>query len=209
MTIITDHNHKVVSVSVIPGLVHIPPGFHLYFPAKCKNGIPAEGDTYVESEWMWPLPGNNKFIPEDGHAGSFGAVRKFDVHCGVDLYCDFGQPVAAVEDGVVVALDIFTGPFADSPWWNETYAVYVEGETGVVVYGEIKPNKHITPGHKVQRGECIGSVITVLKKDKGLPMNMLHLELHKKGTRTWKWWKLDEPMPESLLDPTIHLKFAL
>lgn len=207
MTIITDSEHKVVSVSLIPGLGSVPSDFHVYFPAKCKE-LPSEGDTYIECDWAWPLPGSDRFIPETGHAGSFGAVRKFDIHCGVDLYCDLNQEVVAVEDGVVVALDIFTGVLAGSPWWNETYAVYVEGESGVVVYGEIKPTEKMTPGCKVKRGDLIGNVITVLRKDKGLPMNMLHLELHKKGTRTWQWWNLESPKPDTLIDPTIYLKMA-
>ena len=57
MTIITDENHVVKSVSLIPGLGSIPSNWHCYFPAKCKDGIPAEGDTYEEpGEDIMKLP---------------------------------------------------------------------------------------------------------------------------------------------------------
>lgn len=49
MCIITDENHIVKSVSLIPGLVKIPDTWHLYFPANCKiNKSPNEGDYYKE-----------------------------------------------------------------------------------------------------------------------------------------------------------------
>ena len=34
-------------------------------------------------------------------ANRWGAVRKFDNHTGVDLFCDPGTPVYAIEDGEV------------------------------------------------------------------------------------------------------------
>ena len=39
---------------------------------------------------------------KDDHPGAFGAIRKFDVHTGVDLYCKKRTPICAVEDGEVV-----------------------------------------------------------------------------------------------------------
>lgn len=163
-----------------------------------------------ELKWLWPLLGVNKNIPEPWQAGAFGAVRKFDVHCGVDLYCRPDQLVHAVEDGRVVALDIFTGPDATppSPWWNTTCAVYVEGKSGVVVYGEIEIDRNIHLLDSVKRGDVIGRVVTVLMKDKGLPMTMLHLELHKPGTRAYKIWELgiEGNRPVTLLNPTEFLE---
>jgi murein DD-endopeptidase MepM/ murein hydrolase activator NlpD len=44
------------------------------------------------------------------HAGGvFGAVRKYDIHTGIDLYCELEDPVYAIEDGVVVNVCHFTG----------------------------------------------------------------------------------------------------
>lgn len=154
--------------------------------------------------WQWPLPGVDKL---SSYQGSFGAVRKYDVHCGVDLYCEPHQLTVAVEDGIVVGIEKFTGEFAtpSTSWWNDTYAVLVEGASGVVVYGEIEPTNTIQVGKKIRQGQTLGYVITVLKKDKGLPMTMLHLELHKPGTKETVTWNLNEPRPESLLDPSDKL----
>ena len=137
--------------------------------------------------------------------GTFGFVRKHHIHEGVDLYCEDGALVTAVEDGVVVAVIPFTGLLAipPSPWWNETQAVLVEGASGVVVYGEILTLA--LPGYPVKAGGTIGVVRTVLKVDKGRPMSMLHLELHEHGTRNAYDWPVGGPMPPSLRNPTPFL----
>lgn len=63
--------------------------------------------------WRWPLdPLREHPLPRAPHAGAFGATRRHDVHTGIDLYADEGDAVVAVEDGVVVALEDFTGPGA-------------------------------------------------------------------------------------------------
>jgi hypothetical protein len=38
---------------------------------------------------------------------------------------------------------------------------------------------------------------------------MLHLELYRHGTRAAVWWRLDEPRPANLLDPTPYLLNAV
>lgn len=153
--------------------------------------------------WLWPLVNKNP-VPTGAHPGAFGTDRKHDIHTGVDLYCDEHDPVFAVESGVVVKRGIFTGPYVGSPWWNTTQYTMVEGESGVVCYGEIYPILYEV-GTIIHMGYIIGSAQTVLKKDKGLPMTMLHLELYKHGTRDIVSWSLGEPQPPSLLDPTGYL----
>jgi len=155
-------------------------------------------------QYKWPLMGEYKYT---SHQGMFAAVRKYDIHTGVDCYCDPDQLVVSMEDGVVVKIEEFTGENAvpPSPWWNNTKAVFVEGKTGVFVYGEIKPLDSLKVGEKIKAGKILGRVVTVLKKDKGLPMTMLHIELYKTGTRETVIWNLEEAQPESLLDPTLFL----
>ena len=142
-------------------------------------------------------------LPLAPHPGAFGVARKNHIHEGVDLYCAEGTPVYAVEPGRVVAVVPFTGTIAGSDWWHDTYAVLVEGETGVVVYGEITPGR--VTGENIAAGDCIGHVKQVLKNDKGRPMAMLHLELYDHGTRDAVEWKNDTPRPRGLRDPTPYL----
>jgi len=169
----------------------------------------------------WPLPGVSAEVLEPPHPGSFGAVRKFDVHCGIDLYCPDGSLVVAVESGTVVAVEkYYTGPNSEppSPWWFETQAVLVEGESGVICYGEVDTD--LNRGQVVTSGDKIGRVKRVLKKDKGKPTSMLHFELYRMGIRESGIWNHDpEEMtgqwclpgigkPSGLLDPTELLKEA-
>lgn len=156
--------------------------------------------------WCWPLANTAPLLPDA--PGSFGAIRKHDVHSGVDLYCEVGQVVVAVEDGEVVAIEKFTGPNADdpSPWWNDTEAVLVRGASGVVVYGEVQLERHVRPGCKVRAGEPIAVVARpVLPVFKGRPTVMLHLELRTFEATGTTWWPRGGPQPPTLQDPTPHL----
>lgn len=161
-------------------------------------------------QWIFPLKNHTLAVPsEDWHPGKFGFRRKFDYHhTGIDLYAKEGDPVLAVEDGIVVAIENFTGPMNGTPWWNDTWAILVEGPSGVVVYGEVLQHPDIDVGVTVTKGQEIGSVLTVLKelvtKDwiPGHSRSMLHLELHQNGTRATSWWKVGELQPPTVLNPT-------
>jgi hypothetical protein len=74
-----------------------------------------------------------------------------------------------MEAGQIREIDRFTGAGAGSPWWNETWAVLVEGASGGIIYGEIEPAPGLGPGLRVNEGTLLGAVRRVLKKDKGLP----------------------------------------
>ena len=157
--------------------------------------------------WNFPLKNYTHTVPStSNHPGSFGAIRKYDIHTGVDLYCSEGELVYPVELGTVVKIEIFTGVRAGSPWWEETWAVWVEGKTGLVVYGEINP--HVAVGDTISSlNTVLGAVKRVLKKDKGLPTSMLHLELYNKHMSdicVWTW-DLGKDQPKDLLDPTFYL----
>lgn len=117
------------------------------------------------------------------HYGSFGTRRKFNVHSGVDLYAPVGENVYAVEDGEVVWCGWFTGSNCGTPWWNDTRALYVEGDTATIIYGEIQEIDSLQEGSLVKRGQVIGNVMEVLKKDKGKPTSMLHFSTKPRGYR--------------------------
>lgn len=141
-------------------------------------------------------------IPLEPHPGAFGVARKFHTHEGVDLYCADGTPVFAMEAGKVVAIEDFTGAAAGSPWWFDTKSVLVEGQSGVVCYGEITPESDLKVGRNIERGQRLGAVKMVLRKDKGRPRSMLHVELHRPGTTHTSPWMHGDPRPATLLDPT-------
>jgi hypothetical protein len=127
----------------------------------------------------------------------------------VDLYCDEGASVFAVETGSIVAIEQFTGAAAGSPWWNDTWVILMQGSSGVVAYGELsKPEaSRIRVGSLVLAQEALGRATRVLIRDKGLPSTMLHLELYAPGTVTTSWWR--KSRPEGLMDPTPFLAEAL
>ncbi|MBI5518045.1 MAG: hypothetical protein HY909_30020 [Deltaproteobacteria bacterium] len=165
----------------------------------------------LPAPWRWPL-GDGASAPPTlapGHPGAFGATRRHDVHTGLDLYCDEDAAVLAVEDGLVVAVERFTGPAAGSPWWRDTLAVLVEGASGVVLYGELAPAEGVREGRALRAGDLVGRVRRVLARDKGLPVTMLHLELYARGAREAVWWRHGEGRPEALRDPTDALAEAL
>jgi murein DD-endopeptidase MepM/ murein hydrolase activator NlpD len=149
---------------------------------------------------MPPIPDGHQ------HPGAFGIDRHKHVHTGVDLYAPYGCPVHAMEAGRVTHIEWFTGPSINMPWWNDTRAVYIEGETGVFNYGEIQEVPTLKVGDQVKTGDVIGYVVTVLRKYKGRPMSMLHVELYDHGYKDdWGEWKIGDPQPEHLKDPTPYL----
>lgn len=160
--------------------------------------------------WLWPLSkSSTRALPIRGDVGSYGCIRKHDVHTGVDLYCDPGTVVVAVEAGTVVGVEQFTGAAADSPWWLDSWAVLVEGVSGVVAYGELSRHNLPSVGDAVARGQSLGEVTSVLTPKADRPTTMLHLELYQTGARTTVWWPLGTAKPSSLLNPTSRLSDAL
>lgn len=155
------------------------------------------------------LPGNVIGLPVGpDHPGSYGVLRKHHTHEGVDLYVPNQTPVYAVESGIVVKIDLFTGPEDGSSWWESTQAIMIEGTTGVVVYGEVELmiEKNLKVGTRINRGDYIANVKRVLKEDKGRPTSMLHMELYKHGITEWGAWDHGGPKPNGLRDPTPYLR---
>ena len=126
--------------------------------------------------------------------GLFGAVRKHDVHVGLDLYAEDGSPVTCIKDGVITEVFQFTGENVGTPWWEDTYAVLVSSDSVEILYGEVY-NPRLRKGATVKSGDIIGKVKRVLKVDKGVtPVSMLHLEVWGKDTfiRDVIWGKDEE-----------------
>lgn len=156
-----------------------------------------------DAESFRAMPAHATGLPVGAHPGAFGVRRKNHTHEGVDLYAPEGTPVYAVEAGLVVRVGAFTGPTASLPWWLDTDAVWVEGATGVVLYGELQPA--VEEDVEVYPGCLIGHVKRVLAQDKDRPTSMLHLELHVHSSRTAPEWLIHEERPAMLRDPTPFL----
>lgn len=160
--------------------------------------------------WHPPIaPWHPQKVPlaHQHHPGAFAVERLHHFHEGVDLYTSPNAPVFAVEVGRVVAITLFTGPALGHTWWNDTDAIFVHGKSGLVVYGELRAvGVHV--GDIVRPGQEIGRVVRVLKKDKGRPMDMLHLELrdvaYADALNVFDWSKHTK-RPAWLLDPTPQL----
>ena len=77
----------------------------------------------------------------------------------------------------------------------------------MIVYGEIDPSyPHLQVGDIVKKGDTLGIIyLPVLRKYKGRPMVMLHLELMIPGSREPVWWITRETKPIELCDPTPFL----
>lgn len=148
-------------------------------------------------------------LPLFPHRGAFAVPRKFHVHTGVDLYVPDGTLVRSVEYGEVVAISPFTGSHAGTPWWEETWVVLVEGESGVVAYGEVTPIATLRVGDSAWRGIPLGFVKQGLRIQRKHPTSMLHVELHRPGTRTVRDWPTHGTFPETLRDPTHRLMGAV
>lgn len=159
----------------------------------------------TDSESFAAMKEGETGLPLAPHPGAFAVRRKHHTHEGVDLYAPHGTPVSAVEAGVVLAVKPFTGPHAGPGLghWLDTWAVFVEGATGVVVYGEVTAAVNV--GERVTAGQLVGTVTTVLAKDKGRPRAMLHIELRERGNTADIEWLDASQHPSGLLDPTPFL----
>lgn len=157
---------------------------------------------------MWPLHRMLPSIPENNSPGSFGHTRSYYFHPGVDLYCPENTYVVACEAGRVVNIEEFTGPLADppSPWWNTTYSILIEGKSGVLGYCELHPATYLKHDILVEEGDFLGTIIPVLKRDKGNGTTMLHFEQYSTGTFSHATWHHEESKPENLIDPTPFLQ---
>ena len=168
-----------------------------------KNPLPYTLIATHESNSFIHMPPGVTGIPIEKHVGAFGISRKHDIHTGVDIYVPKNTPVLAIEPGVVIKVEAFTGALVNMPWWENTYAIYVKGSSGVILYGELLPN--VVVGDEIKAGDKLGIILNVLKKDKGRPMSMLHLELHKSTSNTWYMWTDIKEKPPLLLNPTPYL----
>ena len=172
----------------------------LAFPLPGKSPLldyQSEGFLEMDLSKQCPIP-----MRGQGHPGAFAHERANHTHEGVDLYGEEGDAVVAMFDGTVVFNGPFTGPEAGSDWWLPTSAIAIEGEHGVLFHGEINALP-LAVGSLVTAGDLLGTVSRVLRKDKGRPLHMLHLELYERGIHeSIGIWPAGSARPAGLIDPT-------
>ena len=139
-------------------------------------------------------------------ANLFGPVLKYDIHTGIDIFMHEDATVYVPYDGEVVKIGWFTGTNAEptpSPWWNDTQYVIIRHHAlgKYILYGEIEVCNGLYVGKVVQAGDMLGNIVQVLKRDKGLPMSMLHIEQYDSIEKAPAIWKLNESCPIGLEDP--------
>ena len=151
--------------------------------------------------WKDPLPAVCWSLPIGKyHPAGFGYSKNHNVHTGVDLYVSYNAPVHSVENGTVIDIVKFTGPQTNYPNLLPTQAILIEGQSGVVLYGEIEVLEEIQIGQLIEAGSKIAHIKCAVPDQP-----MLHLELYKPGTKNSCVWKQGQPQPKPLLDPTSYL----
>ncbi len=158
---------------------------------------------------MFPLKNYKYQLPLNTEPGSFGYIRKHDIHTGVDLYCENNDAVYAMYDGIIVNIENFTGVDSNppTPWWYDTKSILIlHNDDFVICYGEIEIQQNLRIGDIVREGDIIGYVKQVLKKDKGItPLSMLHIEMYEKHITESVVWNLNSDKPGGLLDISTKL----
>lgn len=154
------------------------------------------------------------YLPTFSEPGSFGFKRTFEIHNGLDVYCRDGSNVFAVEDGEVIKITQFTGKDVGSPWWEETWAIYVKGQSGVVCYGEMNKQFNFVVGDGVRVGDSLGCIHHVLPESKirrdirNHNNAMLHIQLFSEYFTEDIPFEVKSGVKNTLLDPTPYMQNA-
>lgn len=148
---------------------------------------------------LYKLETQLKLFPQS----DFGAFRKHDIHTGIDLYVAPDTEVRSLLDGVVYQTGIFTGPEADSHWWNYTEYVVIKSDGVYILYGELLCS--VGTGQLISKGDNIGTITPALKEHKNKnPRHMLHLEVYYQYSHPVTWGHRDL-RPKGLMNPRFIL----
>lgn len=164
---------------------------------------------------VWPIATNDSRRGQVAYTDAAGKVhgnwgRQFHAlregsrwHVGIDLYGNAGDPVLAIADGVVVAIQTFH---------LGTDAILVEHDGMVALYGEVEPKSWnefgVKVGSRVGRGDPIARIGCMVGTMDDCDSHMLHFESYAPGTRQNKQWYGSDAPPVALRDPTLVLLAA-
>jgi phosphopantothenoylcysteine decarboxylase len=205
-----DPTSEQIEILTNRSIIVIPPVIKTLACGDTGIGAMCDHQSIINALACWQAPIKGEiFIPTGDHPGAFGIKRKYDIHTGVDVYCEDGTPVYAVEDSEYIDCDWFTGKNVFTPWWNDTMYVVLRGKSGFILYGEITQNQNIK--RYIKAGDLVGWVKAVLppeKKRDDIPHHsnaMLHMELYT-TFNNWVTWSHGAKLPKYLKNPTPYLK---
>lgn len=212
-----DPTAEQIDILIGRGIKVLPPIEKTLACGDTGIGAMCNHQSIIDALPSWQPPIKSEiFIPTGEHPGAFAVKRKYDIHTGVDIYCEGGEPVYAMEDGDIYHGGWFTGTSARPPsdWWNDTRYLVIRGKSGFILYGEIWESKELLSGgiNRVKVGDLLGTVRAVLpleKKRLDIPHHsnaMLHIELHRKSWNQGFIWRLNEKRHKQLMNPTPFLK---
>ena len=144
---------------------------------------------------LWPLPRSARKWRESSFASGrpWGSANPTGHHKGIDIRASEGDPVRAMDSGLVTGQTGWDGP--------KTRGLMVQHTGGpVLVYGAVSPEGMTAIGERVERGEVIAKVGSYPSG-----RSMLHLEVYRAGTRRRPRWKYDTPQPGSVVNPHKYL----
>jgi hypothetical protein len=156
---------------------------------------------------MFPLKKYKHRLPSPFEtAAGFGYSQKNGKHqSGIELYCDEGQEVFAIEESDIIDMFLSTGYGAETPWFQNTYTLLLEGNSGVINYSCILIDHDVKFGKTIKEGQLIGRI----KKLMDISIPSLYIGLYYNGVEEPIEWNRGEVKPTELLDPTDMLKFEL
>lgn len=154
-------------------------------------------------DFSWTLPAGRYNERAFGYRGSKTSPLLETISSGINtglfLESNPGTRVNLVEDGTVLAIRDFKVKYSHTEKSDSTQlklkSVFVEGETGVVIYSGLVLDSDIKVGMILNAGESIGT----------LGMKIFKLELYSHGITQPIFWSPALEKPKTLLDPTNYL----
>jgi hypothetical protein len=143
-------------------------------------------------------------VPKIHSPEDFGYPTFKGYSSGIDLCCSENTQVQAIEAGIVLNIKEYSGKNSNNPWWNSTKSVFVEGESGVIVYSGISPQQSIYIGGFISEGEIVG-IVKALFSNKV----MLNVQNYKMGNSEFIHWMKKQEQPEELINPRLLLNKIL
>lgn len=163
--------------------------------------------TSVNLSWTSPFRDSEICLPLG--ATQYNCIGARELHqssylkCGIDLTCNPNTKVFAVETGNVIAVETFFDN-KKKPWISSSKAVLVSGPSGVVCYGNIEPEAHVSIGTRIEQGSRLGAVVPFFTKEAKSKngQSRLRIELYRQHTtKRPKWHCNQASAPKSLLNP--------